>query len=239
MVAAKLAKMPQGARTDLELRANLHEVSAERAGQMLNVSERTVKTARQVHEKGAPELVAAVETGRVSVSAAAVETSAEMWEIAENLHRAGLSKEQRDEHIRRYAELLTAREEQRQARQTVAPVLSDGRRRGPQHEKGIASRIAEDTGISTRTIQRVLAPEPIKPAADPLSDIDATERQYARIVSAWNAAGPEARNRFRDYIDTPVMDHSRFSDDEPGMEAGEHGCACYLVPRIFRRRERI
>lgn len=31
---------------------------------------------------------------------------AEMWEIAENLHRIDLTKEQRDEHIRRYADLL-------------------------------------------------------------------------------------------------------------------------------------
>ena len=71
MVAAKLAKLPQGARTDLEHRANLHEVSAAKAGEMLNVSERTVKTAKQVQEHGAPELVTAVESGQVSVSAAA------------------------------------------------------------------------------------------------------------------------------------------------------------------------
>ena len=32
-----------------------------------------------------------------------------MIEITENLHRLDLSKEQRDEHIRRYAELLTAK----------------------------------------------------------------------------------------------------------------------------------
>jgi ParB-like chromosome segregation protein Spo0J len=69
MVAAKLANMPQGARVDL--RANLHEVSAAKAAEMLNVSERTVKSAKQVQEKAAPELKAAVEQGKVSVSAAA------------------------------------------------------------------------------------------------------------------------------------------------------------------------
>lgn len=69
MVAAKLANMPQGARVDL--RANLHEVSAAKAGDMLNVSERTVKSAKQVQEKGTVELRNAVEQGRVSVSAAA------------------------------------------------------------------------------------------------------------------------------------------------------------------------
>lgn len=68
MVAARLAKMPAHRP---EKGANLHP-SAEQAGAMLNVSERTVKTAKQVHERGTPELVQAVEAGKVSVSAAAV-----------------------------------------------------------------------------------------------------------------------------------------------------------------------
>lgn len=71
MVAAKLAKMPQGARTDLQPSANLPEVSQPAAAALLNVSERTLRTAKTVQEQGAPELVAAVETGQVSVSAAA------------------------------------------------------------------------------------------------------------------------------------------------------------------------
>ena len=34
---------------------------------------------------------------------------AEVWELAENLHRCDLTKEQRDEHIRRYGEVLELR----------------------------------------------------------------------------------------------------------------------------------
>ena len=49
-VAARLANMRQGARTDREPRANLHEVSTSSAAEMLNVSERSVKSARKVHE---------------------------------------------------------------------------------------------------------------------------------------------------------------------------------------------
>jgi hypothetical protein len=52
-----------GDRTE-QHRANLH--SAQIAGEMLNVSERTVKTAKHVQEHGAPELVHAVEAGEVS-----------------------------------------------------------------------------------------------------------------------------------------------------------------------------
>lgn len=73
MVAAKLAKLPRGGDRRSDQSANLHPgPTAAEAGAMLNVSERTVKTARQVQEHGTPELVQAVETGKVSVSAAAV-----------------------------------------------------------------------------------------------------------------------------------------------------------------------
>ena len=43
-------------------------------------------------------------------------------------------------------------------------------------------------------------------AADPISDEDAVEKQLAKLNAAWNAAGPEARQRFRDQLDAPIMD---------------------------------
>jgi len=67
MVAAKLETLRQG---EHGKDANLH-VSREAAATMLNVSPRTVATAKTVKDEGAPELVAAVEAGQVSVSAAA------------------------------------------------------------------------------------------------------------------------------------------------------------------------
>lgn len=69
MVAGKLANMPNGGDRENQHRANLH--SASDAAAMLNVSERSVKTARKVRDKGSEELVEAVEKGGVSVSAAA------------------------------------------------------------------------------------------------------------------------------------------------------------------------
>lgn len=51
--------------------ANLHDISRDQAAAMLNVSTRSVASAKAVREKGVPELVAAVESGKVSVSAAA------------------------------------------------------------------------------------------------------------------------------------------------------------------------
>lgn len=68
MVAAKLAKLKPGDNQYTVGAANLRN---HQAAEMLNVSPRTVETARKVVNEGAPELVAAVESGAVSVSAAA------------------------------------------------------------------------------------------------------------------------------------------------------------------------
>lgn len=46
-----------------------------------------------------------------------------------------------------------------------------------------------------------------KPGKPVLSDAEAVEKQFQAIVSAWNRAGPEARDRFKsEYIDEPIMD---------------------------------
>ncbi|MCA0032716.1 hypothetical protein [Mesorhizobium sp. B263B2A] len=71
-VAARIANMQSGARTDIEPSANLRQVSIDDAARLMNVSPRLVDTARKVERDGAPELVAAVDAGKVSLSAAAV-----------------------------------------------------------------------------------------------------------------------------------------------------------------------
>jgi N6-adenosine-specific RNA methylase IME4 len=68
MVAAKIANLHEGRPSET---AQICAVSQDSAAEMLNVSRRTVQTARTVTDKGAAELVAAVERGAVSVSAAA------------------------------------------------------------------------------------------------------------------------------------------------------------------------
>jgi N6-adenosine-specific RNA methylase IME4/ParB-like chromosome segregation protein Spo0J len=70
LVAASIANMPDHRPTNKG--ANLHPLSAAEAAEKLNVSERSVKTAKQIKEKGSPELVAAVESGKVAVSDAVV-----------------------------------------------------------------------------------------------------------------------------------------------------------------------
>jgi len=71
MVAAKLAKLPRGGDRKSDTFDQTANLRTDQAADMLNVSSRTVETARKVVNDGAPELVAAVESGAVSVSAAA------------------------------------------------------------------------------------------------------------------------------------------------------------------------
>jgi hypothetical protein len=131
---------------------------------------------------------------------------AELWELAENLHRLDLTKEQRDDHIRRYAELLETQREV--SRQNGAKPKSPPQGGRPQ---GVASQVAQDTGLSVRTVQRALNP---KPQAEIIpisarSEEDVVLAQANAIVAAWNRACPEARQIAMDQMDTPTFDRTR------------------------------
>lgn len=149
---------------------------------------------------GAHRLAAAKKLGWDAIECIEIggdEIVAELWELAENLHRLDLTKEQRDEHIRRYAELL-------QLRQNVAieSKREDGRGHRP---KGVAREIAEETGISVRTVQRALNPKPAPaptPARKPapvetaLDTNHEREARRSRAVTAWNSLDDEDRAWF-------------------------------------------
>jgi len=66
MAGAKIASLQDGQRGD-----KVQGTSIEVASTMLNVGRASVERAKTVHKQGTPELVKAVEAGRVSVSAAA------------------------------------------------------------------------------------------------------------------------------------------------------------------------
>ena len=78
-----------------------------------------------------------------------------MWEIAENLHRVDLTKEERDKHIRRYAELLETKNLQSPQSAAFESKREDGR---GHRKKGTAGQIADQTGLSKDTIDRALNP---------------------------------------------------------------------------------
>jgi N6-adenosine-specific RNA methylase IME4 len=73
MVAAKLATMKQGARTDL---ASIDAMSDKQAARLLHVGEASVERAKTVQREAVAEIISAVEQGKISVSAAADVASA-------------------------------------------------------------------------------------------------------------------------------------------------------------------
>lgn len=88
-IGARVANMGRGFRSDIQPTANLQEVeslpglslsqraavqapvSQADAARMMNVSERSIATAKKVHENAPAEIVRAVDDGRISVSLAA------------------------------------------------------------------------------------------------------------------------------------------------------------------------
>jgi N6-adenosine-specific RNA methylase IME4 len=68
MIAAGLADMAQGTRTDLRPSANLHKVSQSKAARLAKVSRRSVARAATVRRRGIPELRESVERGETAVS---------------------------------------------------------------------------------------------------------------------------------------------------------------------------
>lgn len=70
-----------------------------------------------------------------------------------------LTKEQRDKHIRRYAELLEMRTEI--SRQIDAKIKTPENPKGARRPQGIASLVAEETGMNVRMVQRALNAKPL------------------------------------------------------------------------------
>lgn len=62
-------------------------------------------------------------------------------------------------------------------------------------------QVAKITQLATAKIRK-----PQKLADEPLNDFEAVEKQVATLMSAWNKAGKEARERFLTEIDKPIMD---------------------------------
>ena len=119
------------------------------------------------------------------------EVQAELWEIAENLHRLDLTKDERDRHIRRYAELLEIRAASSISSQNAAKLKTDENPKGAGRPQGTVAKVADATGLSKDTVRRALNPKPpvpIKSAIQPESEEEAIIREANAIVAAWNRA---------------------------------------------------
>lgn len=161
---------------------------------------------------GAHRLAAAKLLGWEKIDCIEIEDdpiASELWEIAENLHRCDLTKEQRDQHIRRYAALLEQRKLQSPQDAVIESKRDDGRGHRP---KGVARQIAEATGLSDDTVRRALNPRPAPVPRPQLVEVkdayDVIGEQADAIVRAWNRACPEARALAMEQIEGPVFDNT-------------------------------
>lgn len=123
MAAARLANIGHGGDRSKSPIGDLMPQSE--AAALLNVGKRTVERACEVTDHGVPALVAAVEQGRVSVSAAADVATLPKVEQAEIVARG--EKEILDAAKRIRSERASVRAEELQALKQVPPVLPDGR----------------------------------------------------------------------------------------------------------------
>jgi len=95
MVAARLATLAQGARTDI---ASIEAMSQPKAAALLNVGRASVQRAEKVQTRGVPEVAAMVDAGEMPVSAAAElvdRPAAEQKEVVDRV-KGGTARHVRD-----------------------------------------------------------------------------------------------------------------------------------------------
>lgn len=202
MVASKLANMGHGGRRGQEANLPLERppVTNTSAAELLNVSERTVKTARKVRDQGAPELSEAVERGEVSVSAAAdvatlpkeeqseivAKGEKEILAAAKKI-RANKATARREERLEKIAEISKGNEEL--GTETKYPVIyADPPWRYENPPIGASSRSIENH-YPTMTLEEICAlPVGDLAAQDAMLYLWATAPKLAecfQVIDAW------------------------------------------------------
>lgn len=90
MVASRLATFGKGGDRKSEAKDQTANLRTDQAASMLNVSSRSVETARTIVRKGEPEVVAAVETGSMSLNEAAkvIQLRPDMQRAVANMPKA-------------------------------------------------------------------------------------------------------------------------------------------------------
>lgn len=161
---------------------------------------------------------AARKLGWEEIEASIIEdpATARLWEIAENLHRSDLTPVERAEHIEEWRK-LTGENIGRVAhnspgRPATTAASETARQLGvSRREVGRAAAIAslpddvkqqarEERWPATRLLEAARPPRVPILAPDARNDLEAVEAQVSRLMSAWNAAGPEAREQFLERI---------------------------------------
>lgn len=192
MVAAKLAKMPAH-RPNKSENLPTSDISQSQAAHILNVSDRTIRTAKQVQEHGTPELVHAVEAGKVSVSAAA-EVAKLPAEKQKEVVADGTAKQAAKEQKERAKAEKAAKQAQNDAaRQAAADAL-------PQHIKdqnaakaeAIAARKAKPVDVEAMEAELEQARETIASLEAEVAALKADNAKWEDMRVQFEQGGFEA-----------------------------------------------
>lgn len=162
---------------------------------------------------------------------------ARMWEIAENLHRTDLTKQERAEQIAEWIELVASAKpaqlaqvsggrgkeggisaasrdlgiDRDEARRAIKIAAITPEAKAAVRESGLADNQSKLLEIARQAPERQVATvhriAAERGADQPLSDADAIERQVATLMTAWTKASPEARREFLDRIGQPPAKH--------------------------------
>lgn len=172
MTAAKLATLPKGRPSENSAMALLNTPTQEEAASMMDVSVDSVKRARVVIDKGADELIDAVELGQISVRAAS--------DIAANV-----PKPQQAEIVARgEKEILEAakaiRQEKAEARRAELAVVKQNK---PSLPAGKYETIVIDPPWQMEKIERDVAPNQVAFEYPTMSEIELSEFDVPSIAA--------------------------------------------------------
>jgi len=169
--------------------------SLDKVGLESPISVRTVREGEGGYYQvvaGAPRLAAAKALGWAQIECQVhvnmSDDEALALEIVENLHRLDLTAAERRAQVKMLAKTFERMEDQSGHNVPIESKRADGKGHRP---KGVASKVAEATGLTQRHVNRLLAEDKPKPAKSP--EEVAAKREAARVASLSKGRGkPQA-----------------------------------------------
>lgn len=134
---------------------------------------------------------------------------AQLWEIAENLHRAELTALQRDEHIAKWIELSDAKLAQ------VEPVS------GGRGKTGGTRAAARELGIEKEDARRAVKTASLTDEAKAAAKEEGLDDNRTALLEAAKAAPAQQAGVIRDYADKKKSDRTKLDGDVKSRAARE------------------
>lgn len=154
---------------------------------------------------GAHRLAAAKKLGWDKIECFVVECDeidAELWEIAENLHRAELTALERDEQVARWVELT-------ELKQIEADKLSASR----PGQKGVPASVADELGVNRKAAQRAVRVASLTDEAKEAAREVGLDDNRTALLAAAKAEPSQQAAVIRDYAEKRQVDRNKIDDD--------------------------